>query len=179
MDPTLGMLTLGAATWLIGLLSVAFLFCSVLLVLTVLIQRPQGGGLSGAFGAGAGSGETAFGARTGDALTIATISFFVLWLVVAIGLVWVMQPSTAPPIGTEAASTDTTPAAPATDAEQNAPQTPAPNTPEQPASDQPAEQPADQPADQPAGDPADGGDQTGDPADDGAGGADDSAGGGR
>ena len=92
MDLTFGilnpaLLTLGVSQVVIGLLTVGFLACSILLVLTVLIQRPQGGGLSGAFGAGAGSGETAFGARTGDALTIATISFFVLWLVVAVGLV--------------------------------------------------------------------------------------------
>lgn len=90
LDP--GVLTLGVSQIVIGLLTVGFLACSILLVLTVLIQRPQGGGLSGAFGAGAGSGETAFGARTGDALTIATISFFVLWLVVAVGLVLVMSP---------------------------------------------------------------------------------------
>ncbi len=127
MDPILGMLTLGAATWLIGLLSVAFLFCSVLLILTVLIQRPQGGGLSGAFGAGAGSGETAFGARTGDALTIATISFFVIWLLVAVGLVWVMQParpsgetqatSTEPPAMPTPGAGDATPTPPAAPAD--------------------------------------------------------------
>ncbi|MBK7403539.1 MAG: preprotein translocase subunit SecG [Phycisphaerales bacterium] len=109
MDSTLGMLTLGAATWVIGLLSVGFLFCSILLILTVLIQRPQGGGLSGAFGAGAGSGETAFGARTGDALTIATISFFVLWLVVAVGLVWVMQPPGPGSARPQATSTEQAP----------------------------------------------------------------------
>jgi preprotein translocase subunit SecG len=92
MDLTLAMLTLGASQLLVGGLTVLFLFCSVLLILTVLIQRPQGGGLSGAFGAGGGgSGETAFGARTGDALTIATIAFFIIWLLVAIGLVWTMS----------------------------------------------------------------------------------------
>ena len=96
MDLTSGMLnpaflTLGVSQMVIGLLTVGFLACSILLILTVLIQRPQGGGLSGAFGAGAGSGETAFGAKTGDALTIATITFFVLWLCVAVGLVLVMS----------------------------------------------------------------------------------------
>ncbi|HZW10835.1 MAG TPA: preprotein translocase subunit SecG [Phycisphaerales bacterium] len=165
MDPTFGMLTLGAASWLIGLLSVAFLFCSVLLVLTVLIQRPQGGGLSGAFGAGAGSGETAFGARTGDALTIATISFFVLWLVVAVGLVWVMQPQGVAPIGAEAASTEPT-TEPATD-----PDAPAGNQATPPATvpaegGQPAPQEGEPPVDQPAGDPDEGGEQTGGAQDD-------------
>ncbi len=109
MDPTLGILnpavlTLGVSQIVVGLLTVGFLACSVLLILTVLIQRPQGGGLSGAFGAGAGSGETAFGARTGDALTIATISFFVLWLAVAVGLVLVMSGKAAVPPGTNAVS---------------------------------------------------------------------------
>jgi len=111
MDPTLGILnpgvlTLGISQIVVGLLTVGFLACSVLLILTVLIQRPQGGGLSGAFGAGAGSGETAFGARTGDALTIATISFFVLWLAVAVGLVLVMSGKTAVPPGTNAVSNE-------------------------------------------------------------------------
>ncbi len=107
INPPLGTLTLAAADWVTGLLIVGFLACSVLLVLTVLIQRPQGGGLSGAFGGGGGAGgETAFGSRTGDALTIATISFFVLWLSVAVGLVLVMTPQTAPPPGTQAVSNE-------------------------------------------------------------------------
>ena len=66
-------------------------------MLTVLIQRPQGGGLSGAFGSGAGSGQTAFGARTGDALTVATIAMFVLYLVAAIGLNFATHPANAAP----------------------------------------------------------------------------------
>lgn len=105
MDLSLGMLTLGASQVVVGALTVLFLFCSVLLILTVLIQRPQGGGLSGAFGGGGSAGgETAFGARTGDALTMATIGFFVLWLVIAVGLVLIMRPSTAAPAGPAATS---------------------------------------------------------------------------
>lgn len=107
LNPTPGILTLAAADWVTGLLIVGFLVCSVLLILTVLIQRPQGGGLSGAFGGGGSAGgETAFGARTGDALTMATISFFVLWLAVAVGLVLVMTPSTAPPPDARAVSNE-------------------------------------------------------------------------
>lgn len=166
MDSTLGMLTLGTATWMVGLLSVGFLFCSVLLILTVLIQRPQGGGLSGAFGGGgAGSGETAFGARTGDALTIATISFFVLWLVVAVGLVWVMQPPGPGSARPQATSTDkaalpenqgaTTESPSGTPTETSA-ETPAgtpTETPAEPGTQPGAEQPA---GEQPAGEqPAD------------------------
>ncbi len=89
-----------------ALLGVLFLAVSVVLILTVLIQRPQGGGLSGAFGAG-GSGETAFGARTGDALTIATISFFVIWLCVAVALVYATRPADL--TATPASATSTNP----------------------------------------------------------------------
>ena len=86
--------TLAMTQWIVALLVVAFLFVCVLLILIILIQKPQGGGLAGAFGAGAatGSGQTVFGARTGDALTIGTISVFVLYLLVAIGLNYAIRP---------------------------------------------------------------------------------------
>ncbi|MCB9838121.1 MAG: preprotein translocase subunit SecG [Phycisphaeraceae bacterium] len=88
-------LALNMPQWTVALLVVGFLFVSVVMILVVLIQRPQGGGLSGAFGAGGGSaGQTAFGARTGDALTISTITIFVLYLLVAIALNWVIVPPT-------------------------------------------------------------------------------------
>lgn len=88
------MLTLGLAPILNGALIVLFLVLSVVLVLLVLIQRPQGGGLGGAFGgAGAGSGQTAFGTKTGDFLTWATVTVFAVWLVFAIGLNFAMRPS--------------------------------------------------------------------------------------
>lgn len=77
----------------IALLVVLFLVISLAMVLVVLIQRPQGGGLSGAFGAGGGSGQSAFGARTGDALTISTIVIFLLFLGIAIGLNFALRPS--------------------------------------------------------------------------------------
>jgi len=73
-------------SYLVGGLTVLFLVVCVMMVLTVLIQRPQGGGLSGAFGSGAGSGQTAFGAKTGDALTIFTIIVFVSFLTLGIFL---------------------------------------------------------------------------------------------
>jgi protein translocase SecG subunit len=63
-----------------------FLVVCVIMVLTVLIQRPQGGGLAGAFGSGAGSGQTAFGTKTGDALTWMTVGVFVIFLLIAIVL---------------------------------------------------------------------------------------------
>lgn len=106
----------GFWTWLAMVL---FLIACFLLILTVLIQKPQGGGLAGAFGSGAGSGQTAFGARTGDALTVATIGMFLFYLLTAIGLNRAMAPASEVP---EAPATATTPAAPA-----------APGTPAKPA----------------------------------------------
>jgi preprotein translocase subunit SecG len=82
--------------WLTGILIAVFLFVCVLMILVVLIQRPAGGGLSGAFGSGAGSGQTAFGAKTGDALTFATITIFVVYLLFAVGLNFAARPPGAP-----------------------------------------------------------------------------------
>ncbi len=94
------LITLGLAMWIKGLLSVGFLFVCIILILTVLIQRPSGGGLSGAFGSASGSGQTAFGAKTGDALTIFTIVMFVLFVLSAIGMKFVTSPQgPAPPPG--------------------------------------------------------------------------------
>ena len=78
--------------WVTAIITALFLFVCVLLILAVLIQRPAGGGLSGAFGSGAGSGQTAFGAKTGDALTIATIAIFFVYLLVAVGLNFAARP---------------------------------------------------------------------------------------
>ncbi|MEM7756146.1 MAG: preprotein translocase subunit SecG [Planctomycetota bacterium] len=86
-------LTLGIPYWVVSLAVLGFLIVCIVLILTVLIQRPQGGGLSGAFGAGGGSGQTAFGAKTGDALTFATIGMFIIFLGFAIGLNFAARPA--------------------------------------------------------------------------------------
>ncbi|MEM1330656.1 MAG: preprotein translocase subunit SecG [Planctomycetota bacterium] len=100
-------LTLGLSQWFVGISVVVFMAISVVLILVVLIQRPQGGGLSGAFGSSAGSGQTAFGAKTGDVLTFATIGMFVLWLLVAVGLVFATRPSAiTPPTAPQAGGVD-------------------------------------------------------------------------
>ncbi|MBX3363490.1 MAG: preprotein translocase subunit SecG [Phycisphaeraceae bacterium] len=89
------MLTLAMAPWLLNLMMVFFVGLSVLMVLVVLIQRSQGGGLTAAFGgAGAGSGQTAFGTKTGDVLTIITIGIFAVWLLMAVGLNFASRPDT-------------------------------------------------------------------------------------
>lgn len=108
----------------IGLGIVGFLFVSLTMILIVLIQKPQGGGLSGAFGSSSdgGAGQTAFGAKTGDVLTTMTITIFIVFLLSAAGLNYVIRPpasANATPAATGTNQTGTTPA----------PATPAPTTP--------------------------------------------------
>ncbi len=94
----MSLLTLAAfAPWMTATGIVVFLAICVTLILIVLIQRPSGGGLGGAFGGGAaGSGQTAFGARTGDVLTWATITIFVIFLTLGALLNFVVLPPQAP-----------------------------------------------------------------------------------
>ena len=69
------------------IVTVVFIVVSAAMVLIILVQRPQGGGLAGAFGGAGGSGtETVFGGRVGDALTVMTVVAFILYLVLAVGL---------------------------------------------------------------------------------------------
>lgn len=69
------------------ILTVLFILVSAVMILIVLVQRPQGGGLAGAFGGAAGGGtDTVFGGRVGDALTVMTVIAFAAYLLLAIGL---------------------------------------------------------------------------------------------
>ncbi|MCH8822326.1 MAG: preprotein translocase subunit SecG [Planctomycetes bacterium] len=69
------------------IVTVLFMLVSLGMVLIILVQRPQGGGLAGAFGgAGGSSTDTVFGGRVGDALTVATVVAFALYLLLAVGL---------------------------------------------------------------------------------------------
>ncbi len=69
------------------ILTVLFILVSASMVLIILVQRPQGGGLAGAFGgAGGGSTESVFGGRVGDALTVITVAAFIIFLLLAITL---------------------------------------------------------------------------------------------
>ncbi len=69
------------------ILTIVFALVALVMILIILVQRPQGGGLAGAFGgAGGSSTETVFGGRVGDALTYATVTAFVLYLGLAISL---------------------------------------------------------------------------------------------
>ncbi len=124
------MLTLLAMSgWALGLSVMGFFLVCLILILTVLIQRPQGGGLSGAFGSAAGSGQTAFGAKTGDALTIFTIGIFVVYIAAAVGLNFALTPTKADAAQPTAGATST-PGTPASGTP--ATPTPAAPTPETP-----------------------------------------------
>ena len=74
-----------SSTYLI--LTAIFIIVSVALILIILVQRPAGGGLAGAFGgAGGGGTESVFGGRVGDALTVMTVIGFCVYLGLAIAL---------------------------------------------------------------------------------------------
>lgn len=129
------LLTLAWNQWVLAVLMVLFLLICGLVILTVLVQRPQGGGLAGAFGGGSGSGQTAFGTKTGDALTVLTISMFVVYLLAAIALNY----------GTKAAANPKAPAVIQSTDQPGAGDQPAATPPEAPATTPPA------PSDAPAG----------------------------
>lgn len=71
-------------------MAIGFTAICLIMMLVVLIQKPKGGGLSGAFGGGAGGGsESAFiGGRVGDVLTWTTVVCFILFLLLAMGMTW-------------------------------------------------------------------------------------------
>jgi protein translocase SecG subunit len=81
-----------------------FAFVAIVLMGVILLQRGKGVGLSGAFG-GTG-GHTAFGAKTGDVMTWATVVGALILLATAVGLNYLFQPPPAP-------AAPVTPAAPA------------------------------------------------------------------
>ncbi len=92
-----------SSTYLI--LTALFIIIAVALVLIILVQRPQGGGLAGAFGgAGGGGTDSVFGGRVGDALTYMTVGAFSVYLVLAIALnLMNSRPAIAQPVLPDAA----------------------------------------------------------------------------
>lgn len=127
--------------WATALLMVVFIAISTLMVLAILIQRPQGGGLSAAFGGGsAGSGQTAFGTKTGDALTWFTISVFTAFILFGILLNYATTPAAitaAPAAATSGASPEQPTGTDAQPAGTSAPVTPPADQPASPAEDAP------------------------------------------
>ena len=93
-------------------LTIGLIIVSVAMILIILVQRPQGGGLASAFGGAGGGNDTVFGGRVGDALTVMTVIAFVLFLGLAVSLNLVESKSEviSAPAATEIAlpSADTT-----------------------------------------------------------------------
>lgn len=73
-----------AVAWYHNIFAILFAFLCVFLMLVILLQRGRGVGLAGAFG-GAG-GHSAFGAKTGDVLTWATVIITIIFLFFAVML---------------------------------------------------------------------------------------------
>ncbi len=82
---------------LVSVMGTLFVLTCIFMMLVILIQKPKGGGLSGAFGGAGGSAQAAFGAKTGDLLTMITIGCFVAFLGLAIGLVYAIRDEVTPP----------------------------------------------------------------------------------
>ena len=80
------------AAWHVTLLATLFVAVCLFMMLVILIQKPRGGGLSGAFGGAGGSAQAAFGAKTGDVLTWFTVICFSAFLLLAVGLTWSIKP---------------------------------------------------------------------------------------
>ena len=75
----------GAMIWIMAL---GFTFICLFMMVVILIQKPKGGGLSGAFGGGAGGGSSqAFvGGGIGNVLTAVTVVCFLIFLGLAGGM---------------------------------------------------------------------------------------------
>jgi preprotein translocase subunit SecG len=80
-----------AVSFIMKVLAVLFLLCSVALILVVLIQKGRGGGLSGAFGGAMASGI--LGSKTGDFLTWVTIVLVGIFLTLAVVMAKFYKPS--------------------------------------------------------------------------------------
>ena len=73
---------LAALSFGIKFIAVLWILVSLILILIVLVQKGKGGGLSAAFGGGAGGGL--LGSKTGDFLTWFTIALVAAWLLLSV-----------------------------------------------------------------------------------------------
>jgi preprotein translocase subunit SecG len=80
-----------AVGFIMKLVMVLFMLCSVALILVVLIQKGKGGGLSGVLGGGMASGL--LGSKTGDFLTWVTIGMVGMFLLLAVIMAKFYKPS--------------------------------------------------------------------------------------
>ena len=77
---------------LTSILTVLLVMDCICLIGLILLQKGRGGGLASAFG-GLG-GEAAFGTRAASLAQKATAVLFVIFILVSIGLGWLMQRGT-------------------------------------------------------------------------------------
>jgi len=87
MDP----IPLLAVGFIMKIVAFLFGFCSLALILIILIQKGRGGGLSGAFGGAMASGI--LGSKTGDFLTWVTIVLVSVFLTLAIVMAKFYKPA--------------------------------------------------------------------------------------
>ncbi len=80
-----------AVGFIIKVVAVIFLICSLALILIILIQKGRGGGLSAAFGGGMASGI--LGSKTGDFLTWVTIVLVGIFLTLAVVMAKFYKPA--------------------------------------------------------------------------------------
>jgi len=115
--------------WVLCLLLI--LVCVTLMVI-ILLQRGRGGGLSAAFGGGGGG--SAFGAKTGDVFTLATVVLAAVYLLVAVvGNFWFLPPpGIEDTSNAEVITSETKPATPASEGEAETPAPPTESAPDQP-----------------------------------------------
>ncbi|MBN1391380.1 MAG: preprotein translocase subunit SecG [Sedimentisphaerales bacterium] len=83
--------TVLAVSFFMNIVAAAFIICAVVLVLTILIQKGRGGGLSSAFGGGMASGI--LGSKTGDFLTWVTIAMVGVFLTLAVVMAKYYKPN--------------------------------------------------------------------------------------
>ncbi|MBI9017636.1 MAG: preprotein translocase subunit SecG [Phycisphaerae bacterium] len=88
------LLAIGSVSAMVWMAGIFFIVLCVFLIAIVLLQKGRGDGLSSALG-GAG-GQSAFGSKTGDKLTVFTIIVVVVFFIFAIGLSLGFKPKADP-----------------------------------------------------------------------------------
>ncbi len=124
------MLTLASIT--VTIMAILFVLVCLFMILVILVQKPRGGGLVGAFG-GQGAVQQAFGSKVGDLLTWFTVGCFTAFLSLAILLTWYTRmdtqvyqtPTVTTPVEIPTPSPAAAPATTPPDATTPVPQTPA------------------------------------------------------
>ena len=86
-----------AVTFIMKVVGIIWVLVAITLILIVMLQKGRGGGLSAAFGGGAGS---LLGTKTGDFLTWVTISLAALFIILSLVLAKYFRPSLSEDLST-------------------------------------------------------------------------------